>query len=89
MQMIRPITDLRNHFSDISMAIHEDNQPVFFTKDGYGDMVLMSMQMYENLQFESEVYFKLQEAEKQAALSDKRYSSQEVLKKLQDIVAVE
>ena len=88
MQMIRPITDLRNHFSDISMAIHEDNQPVFFTKDGYGDMVLMSMQMYENLQFESEVYFKLQEAEKQAALSNKRYSSQEVLKELQDIVAV-
>ena len=88
MNMIRPITDLRNHFSDISMSIHEDNQPVFFTKDGYGDMVLMSMKMYENLQFESEVYFKLQEAEKQAAFTDKRYSSEEVLRELRSITAV-
>ena len=34
------------------------------TKNGYGDMVVLSMETFENLQFESEVYFKLHEAEK-------------------------
>ncbi len=50
------------------------------TKNGYGDMVVPSMETFENLQFESEVYFKSQEAEEEAALTDRRYSSKEVLK---------
>ena len=40
----------------------------------------MNMEAFENLQFESEVYFKLQEAEREAELTDQRYSSKEVLK---------
>lgn len=49
------------------------------TKNGYGDMVVLSMEAFTNLQFESEVYFKLQEAEREAEMTDKRYSSKEVL----------
>ena len=45
----------------------------FLTKNGYGDMVVLSMEAFENLQFESEVYFKLQEAEREAELTDQRY----------------
>ena len=63
MNMIRPVSDLRNNFADISKTVHETAQPVFLTKNGYGDMVVLSMEAFENLQFESEVYFKLQEAE--------------------------
>ena len=77
--MIRPVSDLRNNFADISKVVHETAQPVFLTKNGYGDMVVMSMEAFTNLQFESEVYFKLQEAEREAELTDKRYSSKEVL----------
>ena len=83
MNAIRPVSDLRNNFADISKTVHETQKPVFLTKNGYGDMVVMSMEAYENMQFESEVYFKLQEAEKQASLTGTRFSSKDVLKMLQ------
>ena len=66
MNMIRPVSDLRNNFADISKTVLETAQPVFLTKNGYGNMVVLSMEAFENLQFESELYFKLQEAEKEA-----------------------
>ena len=75
MNMIRPVSDLRNNFADISKTVHETAKPVFLTKNGYGDMVVMSIEAFESLQFESEVYFKLQEAEREAELTSKRYSS--------------
>lgn len=86
MKMIRPVSDLRNNFADISKTVHETSEPVFLTKNGYGDMVVMSMEAYENLHFQSEVYFKLQEAEREAELSDKRYSSKDVLQALKDVI---
>lgn len=43
MKKIRPISDLRNNFAEVSREVHEHNEPVFFTKNGYGDMVVMSM----------------------------------------------
>ena len=79
---IRPVSDLRNNFADISKIVHDTGKPVFLTKNGFGDMVVLSMEAYENLQFESEIYLKLKEAEKQAKLSDKRFSEKEVLSEL-------
>ncbi len=57
MNIIRPVSDLRNNFADISKTVHETAQPVFLTKNGYGDMVVMSMETFEKMQFESDVYF--------------------------------
>ena len=85
-ELIRPISDLRNNFSDISKTVHETNQPVFLTKNGYGDMVVLSVEAYENLQFESEVYSKLKEAEQQAEQSNIRYSSKDVLAAMREII---
>ncbi len=82
MNMIRPVSDLRNNFADISKTVHETSQPVFLTKNGYGDMVVMSMEAFENLQFDSEVYFKLLESEREAQITDVRYSSKDVLNAL-------
>ena len=65
------------------------SEPVFLTKNGYGDMVVMSMEAYENLHFQSEVYFKLQEAEREAELSDKRYSSKDVLQAVKEAIKEE
>ncbi len=79
MKMIRPVSDLRNNFADISRTVHETSQPVFLTKNGYGDMVVMSMEAYESLQFESDVYSKLLEAEAEADRTVERFSSKEVL----------
>ena len=86
MNMIRPVSDLRNNFADISKTVHETAQPVFLTKNGYGDMVVMSMSAFEKLHFESEVYFKLQEAEREAAHSNIRYSSKDVLKAMREAI---
>ena len=89
MNMIRPVSDLRNNFADISKTVHETAKPVFLTKNGFGDMVVMSIEAFESLQFESEVYFKLQEAEREAELTSKRYSSKEVLKAMRDAIGGE
>ena len=69
--------------------MHETAQPVFLTKNGFGDMVVLSMEAFENLQFESEVYFKLQEAEREAELTDQRYSSKDVLKAMKAAIGGE
>ena len=65
-QMIRPVSDLRNSFADVSRVVHETGRPVFLTKNGFGDMVVVSMVAYEQLRFDSEIYDKLSEAERQA-----------------------
>ncbi|BCN29239.1 type II toxin-antitoxin system Phd/YefM family antitoxin [Anaeromicropila herbilytica] len=46
MPQIRPITDLRNT-NEISDACHAVKEPIFITKNGYGDMVVMSIETYE------------------------------------------
>lgn len=82
MKAIRPVSDLLDCLDDISQTVHETGRPVFLTKDGYGDMVLMSMDAYEQIQVENEIYAKLHEAELQAAKTTKRYTSEEILKEL-------
>ncbi|MDD7512502.1 MAG: type II toxin-antitoxin system Phd/YefM family antitoxin [Clostridiales bacterium] len=48
MPRIRPITDLRNT-TEISEMCHENHEPVFITKNGYGDLVVMSIEAYEEI----------------------------------------
>lgn len=48
MPQIRPITDLRNT-TEISELCHAKKEPIFITKNGYGDLVIMSMETYEAL----------------------------------------
>lgn len=78
MKSIRPVSDLRNHFADISHDVHTTGKPVFLTKNGAGDMVVMSMDAYEDMAFDSEVYQALREAEDEAAITERRYSTKEV-----------
>lgn len=84
MSQIRPVSDLQNDLADISKTVHETSEPVFLTKSGYGDMVLMSMESFERRQFESEIYFKLKEAELEAKYTVKRYSHDEVFSDLRE-----
>ncbi|WP_288920289.1 type II toxin-antitoxin system Phd/YefM family antitoxin [uncultured Bifidobacterium sp.] len=78
-QMIRPVSDLRNNFADVSRVVHETGRPVFLTKNGFGDMVVLSMEAYEQLRFDSEIYDKLSEAERQAEATSVRFSVKDVL----------
>ena len=84
---IRPVSDLRNKFSDISRTVHESGEPVYLTKNGRGDMVVMSLEAYENNLFESEVYMKLKEAEYEAASTKKRYTHNEVISELRKVIS--
>ena len=83
---IRPISDLRNKFKDISKTVHDSNEPVFLTRNGRGDMVVMSLEAYEQNLFESEIYIKLKEAEYQAASTKKRYAHDEVMAELRSVI---
>lgn len=87
MPRIRPVSDLRNSFAEISRIVHETSEPVFLTKNGYGDMVVMSMEAYERKQFDSEIYLKLKEAEIEAHSTDVRYSHEEVFSDLRSRLA--
>ena len=82
MPSIRPVSDLRNHFADITKEVQESKEPVFLTKNGVGSIVVMSMEAYEEGRYESEVYNKLREAEIQAESSAKRLSHGEVMEAL-------
>ena len=64
MPQIRPITDLRNT-NEISELCHTHAEPVFITKNGYGDLVVMSIETYERDLALGEVYKKLAVAEQQ------------------------
>lgn len=73
---IRPVSDLRNKFPEIEEVVLQTGEPVFLTKNGYGSMVVMSLEQYSALT--DEIELKLDEADRAAALSDVRYSGEEV-----------
>ena len=72
---IRPVSDLRNNFTEIE-SIVKQGDPVYLTKNGYGTMVVMDLQQYAALT--DDIEFKLDEADKAAEADDKRYTVEEV-----------
>ena len=78
---IRPVSDLRNKFPEIEHVVH-DGEPVYLTKNGYGTMVVMSLEKYAELTDDVEI--KLDEVDKAAALDKTRYTHDEVFLKLRE-----
>lgn len=76
---IRPVSDLRNKFTEIEASVQEGN-PIYLTKNGYGSMVVMSIEQYSDLI--NHVEEKLDEADKLAEISSKRLSHDEVFGKV-------
>lgn len=66
MPQIVPIKELKNT-NRISQMCHESQEPIYVTKNGYGDMVIMSMEAYERQMVLAEVEAKLAAAEEQVA----------------------
>lgn len=64
MPQIIPIKDLKNT-SDISDMCHKTDEPIFITKNGYGDMVIMSMESYESTMKQITMYRDIEISEKQ------------------------
>ena len=79
MIQIRPVSDLRNKFSDIEEAVG-GGEPVYLTKNGYGAMVVLSLEAYSRLT--DGVEKALDEADRAAMEDDRRYTHEEVFSRL-------
>ena len=79
MIQIRPVSDLRNKFTEIEETVKKGD-PVYLTKNGYGSMVVLSLEQYAALTDETEI--KLDEADKAAAANATRYMEEEVFSRV-------
>ena len=61
MPTIRPSADLRNNYNEISQFCHQYSEPVYITKNGKGDLVVLSIETYERLAGKFELYRLLNE----------------------------
>ncbi len=75
MIQIRPVSDLRNKFPDIEKAV-VGGEPVYLTKNGYGAMVVLSLEAYSRLT--DGVETALDEADRAAMEEKRRYTHEEV-----------
>ena len=80
MPQIIPIRDLKNT-SNISEICHKSVEPIFVTKNGYGDMVILSMEAYEKSKFMYQVYQAIEVAEKEIS-EGKTLNAKKSLKEL-------
>ena len=82
MLIIKPISDLRNKANELSKLVHKTRDPVFITRNGEGDMVLMSLAQYAELHRKLDLYAKLAVAEKQAGARNRGRSLSKVMNDL-------
>lgn len=84
MPIIRPSSDLRNNYNEISTICHQTNSPVYITKNGAGDLAVMSIELYELLTDKYALYKELEKGIKSLE-NDKKFSSKEVFDELDKI----
>ena len=88
---IRPVSDLRNKYPEIEELVLKEDEPVYLTKNGYGSMVVMSLEKYSKLMSDAEyneyIENALDEAEKE--LDDpntKYYTHEEMMKMAREVI---
>ena len=82
MPTIRPISDLRNKSQEISRICHENDEPVFITRNGQDDLVVMSVAAYERDQARLELYGLLEESEADVRSGDRGVSARTMSRRL-------
>jgi len=80
---IRPIKDLRDT-TEISKLCEESKEPIYITKNGYGHLVVMSMETYKEKLAKADLYEKLAEAENQIKNGEKLLDAEAVFESLKD-----
>ena len=86
MPLIKSSTDLRNNYNDISTFCHENHEPVFITKNGQGDLAVMSIETYEALSGKLELYRLLDEG-RAAIKAGKKRPLKEVMNDIKQGIA--
>ncbi len=83
MPIIKSISSLRNRSREIASICHKQDEPVYLTRNGEGDLVVMSIEHYERLRAQAELFEKLAVAEAQAAAGERGITHSRMMKKLQ------
>ena len=86
MPIIKPISDLRNKSNEISDLAHNSNEPIFITKNGEGDLVVMSISHYSKMQLKIDLLGKLSVAQNQKANGDKGRTLKQVIANIRTII---
>lgn len=84
--VIKPSTCLEKEYNDISEFCKKENQPVFLTKDGEGDLVVMSLEEYSYREEALDIWEKLLEAEAAKMRGEKAYTIEEIDNVMEDII---
>lgn len=84
MPIIRPSSDLRNNYNEISTICHQTKSPVYITKNGTGDLAVMSIELYELLTDRYTLYKELGKGIDSLEKGEK-YSTKEVFDELDKI----
>lgn len=84
MPNIRPSSDLRNKYNEISDYCHKYQKPVFLTRNGVGDLVVMTIAQYEELTAKDELYKEIEKGLKSIE-KGKCHTTEEVLKGLEEL----
>lgn len=82
MLMIKPIASLRNRFREIETICHKQNVPVYLTKNGKGNLVVMSIDHYEELKAQIDLFEKLVVAQAQSAAGKRGITHKQMMRKL-------
>lgn len=84
MPIIRPSSDLRNNYNEISTICHQTNSPVYITKNGSGDLAVMSIELYEFLTDKYMLYKELEKGINSLEIGEK-FSEEDVYRELDKI----
>lgn len=79
MPNIKSSTDLRNNYNEISKFCHESREPIYITKNGQGDLAVMSIEAYEMLNGKLELYRMLDEG-RTAVIAGRKRPIEEVMR---------
>jgi prevent-host-death family protein len=82
MPVIKSISSLRNRTREISRICHEQDVPVYLTRNGEGELVVTTIEHYERLKAQSELFTKLVVAQAQAASGEKGITHRQMIAKM-------
>ena len=78
MENIRPSSDLRNNYSEISRIVKESSEPMIITKNGYADLILMSVEQFTEREYKNDIHKKILASEAQYQKTKKTSSIDDV-----------
>lgn len=87
MPIIRPLSEFQTRTEELLKSCQEHDQPIFLTENGYGSVVLMSQMVFDQMQFKTNLFKKLDEAKQSIASGDKGITRAELRRRAKAKIA--